>query len=144
MYSFKGYLHRWLTNVVQLAPFTSDKIRPLLHSSTEAAIKQCVGGDSGRACGFSWTSGTFDGKMGAGQQMNVLAAVSSLLVDHASAPLTAKSGGTSQGDVNAGSNSPFQREHSPITTGDKAGAGILTALVLAAATGTFGWMSWER
>lgn len=144
MYSFKGYLHRWLNNVLQLAPFTYDKITPILKTSTEGAIKQCVGGDSGRACGFSWTSGTFDGKMGAGQQMNVLAAVSGLLIDSASAPLTAKNGGTSQGDVNAGHNSPFQREHSPITTGDKAGAGILTALILAAATGTFGWMSWER
>ncbi|KEZ38781.1 Mannan endo-1,6-alpha-mannosidase [Scedosporium apiospermum] len=144
MYSFKGYVHRWLTNLVQLVPDTADKIKPVLKTSAQAAVNQCVGGDSQRACGFSWKSGKFDGKMGAGQQMNVLAAVSTLLVDSAKGPLTASSGGTSKGDVNAGSNSPYQREHAPITTGDRAGAGILTVIVLAAATGTFGWMSWER
>lgn len=144
MYSFKGYVHRWLTQATQLAPFMREKIRPVLKKSTEAAIKQCTGGDSGRECGFAWSSGKFDGKIGAGQQMNVLAAVSSLLVDNVDPPVTAKSGGTSKGDPNAGSGSVFDRDHRPITTGDKAGAGILTALVLAAATGTFGWMSWER
>ncbi|CAI4215376.1 unnamed protein product [Parascedosporium putredinis] len=128
MYSFKGYLHRWLNQVSQLAPFTSERIRPLLRTSAEAAIQKCIGGDSGRACGFSWTADAFDGKMGAGQQMNVLAAVSGLLI----------------GSAGPHSLPRPEREHRPLTTGDKAGAGILTALILAAATGTFGWMSWER
>lgn len=144
MYSFKGYLHRWLTQASQLAPFIADKVRPVLRSSTEAAIKQCTGGETGRECGFGWSSGKFDGKVGAGQQMNVLAAVSTLLVDNVDPPVTADSGGTSKGDPNAGSGSVFDRDLRPITTGDRAGAGILTALVLGAATGTFGWMSWER
>lgn len=144
MYSFKGYLHRWLTQAVQLAPFLADKIRPVLKSSTEAAIKQCTGGDSGRECGFGWSSGKFDGKVGAGQQMNVLAAVFTLLYDDVDPPLTSESGGTSKGDPNAGSGSVFDRNHRPITTGDRAGAGILTALILGAATGTFGWISWDR
>jgi mannan endo-1,6-alpha-mannosidase len=142
MYSFKGYIHRWLSTVTQLAPYTADKILPVLRKSAQAAIAQCVGGNDGRQCGFSWSSGKFDGKMGAGQQMNVLGAVSSLLITSARAPVTAKTGGTSQGDVNAGSNSDdFLRHDPPITAGDKAGASILTFIILASATGTFGWMS---
>lgn len=144
MFSFKGYLHRWLAQSTIIAPFIADRIRPVLRTSAEAAVKQCIGGESGRECGFSWSSGKFDGKIGVGQQMNVLGAVSSLLIDQARGPVTSTTGGTSEGDVNAGNNSPFMRTFKPITTGDKAGAGILTALILAAATGTFGWMSWDR
>jgi mannan endo-1,6-alpha-mannosidase len=142
MYSFKGYIHRWLSTITQLCPHTKETILPVLRKSTEAAVKQCVGGDSGRACGFSWSSGKFDGKMGAGQQMNVLGAVSALLVDKATGPVTAKTGGTSQGDPNAGADSDHvMKPFKPLTTADKAGAGILTFLILASAAGTFGWMS---
>ncbi|SPO01550.1 probable DFG5 protein [Cephalotrichum gorgonifer] len=141
MYSFKGYLHRWLAQTSLVAPFTADRIQPILRSSTEAAVKQCTGGDNGRECGFAWSSGKFDGKIGAGQQMSVLAAVTTLL-DPPNGPLTADTGGTSKGDPNAGG-APPDRVHRPITTGDKAGAGILTAMILAGAALTFGWMSWE-
>lgn len=142
MLSFKGYLHRWLATTSQLCPFVHDKIITLLKHSTEAAVAQCTGGSSGRACGFRWSSGAFDGSVGAGQTMNVLAAVSSLLIDEAAAPLTNDTGGTSTGDVNAGSHSDsFKKELREVTAGDKAGASILTLLLLAAATGTFGWMS---
>ena len=144
MYSFKGYVARWLTQASQLAPFIADKVLPVLRKSAEAAVKQCTGGESGRDCGFSWQSGVYDGKTGAGQQMNVLGAVSALLVGNVGGPVTADSGGTSKGDPNAGQGSIFNREWKPITTADKAGAGILTAMLLGAATGTFGWMSWER
>ena len=143
MYSYKGYLHRWLTQAGQLAPFIVDKIKPVLRSSAEAAVAQCTGGDNGRECGFGWASGEFDGKVGAGQQMSVRAAVSALLVDNADAPVTKDTGGTSEGNPDAGRGGHSDREHKEITTGDKAGAGILTALLLGAATGTFGWMSWE-
>ncbi|SPN97489.1 probable DFG5 protein [Cephalotrichum gorgonifer] len=144
MYSFKGYVHRWLAQSSQVAPFIAEKVMPLLRSSTEACVKQCTGGDNGRECGFAWSSGVFDGKIGAGQEMSALAAVSGLLTDLSKGPVTAETGGTSKGDPNAGSTNVLERDHRPITTGDKAGAGILTALILAAATGTFGWMSWER
>ena len=74
--------------------------------------------------------------------MNVLGAVSSLLIDEAKGPLTNETGGTSLGNPNAGSNSDdFTGKYPPIGTGGKAGAGILTLLILASATGTFTWMS---
>lgn len=142
MYSFKGYLHRWLSTVGQLAPFVHDKIKTTLQTSTEAAVAQCTGGDNGRTCGFHWSSKKFDGEIGAGQTMNVLGAVSSLLIDEARAPVTNATGGTSLGDPNAGSHGDdFQNNNTPLTTGDKAGAGILTLLILVGATSTFGWMS---
>lgn len=143
MLSFKGYDHRWMAATTQLAPFTHDTIMPVLQTSTEAAIKQCTGGDTGRQCGFEWSSGTFDGSVGAGQQMDALGAVMSLLVDYgASAPLTNTTGGTSVGDPNAGASSDtFLGQTTPATTGDKAGASIVTILILGMAVGTFGWMS---
>lgn len=143
MLSFKGYDHRWLAGTTQLAPFTHDQIMTVLKTSTEAAINQCTGGDTGRQCGFEWSSGTFDGSVGAGQQMNVLGAVTSLLVDMgASAPFTNSTGGTSAGNPNAGSGSDsFLGQSKPATAGDKAGASIITILILALAVGTFGWMS---
>lgn len=143
MFSFKGYVHRWLSVTAKLAPHTADKILPVLSKSAAAAIKQCTGGDNKRTCGFKWKSGVYDGKTGVGQQMNVLAAVSSLLMEKTPAPYTAKNGGTSKGNSDAGTkgDSNFQNHNKPIGTGDKAGAGILTLLVLAAACGMFGWIS---
>lgn len=142
MLSFKGYVHRWMAITTQLAPFTHDQIMAVLETSTKAAINQCTGGSSGRECGFQWSSGSFDNSVGAGQEMNVLGAVSSLLIDQVVAPVTNSTGGTSIGNNNAGSSSDtFRGSRTEPTTGDKAGASILTILILAAAASTFGWMS---
>lgn len=124
-----------------LAPFTYDTIMPVLKTSISAAVAQCTGGDNGRFCGFHWTTGVFDGKTGAGQQMNVLGGLTALL--SASPPLTNTTGGTSVGDPNAGSKEPTVKPLAEITVGDKAGAGILTAILIAGSLGAFGWMSFD-
>ncbi|KAK4121373.1 glycoside hydrolase family 76 protein [Parathielavia appendiculata] len=142
MLSFKGYLHRWLATATQVAPFLADTVLPVLQTSAEAAVATCTGGSNGRTCGFKWSTKAYDGTYGAGQQMNVLGAVSSLLVQEAKPPLTNSTGGTSKGDVNAGSHSDSSRgELRELTAGDKAGASILTIVILVSAVGTFGWMS---
>ncbi|KAJ0159358.1 Mannan endo-1,6-alpha-mannosidase DFG5 [Colletotrichum tanaceti] len=146
MLSFKGYVHRWLSVVTQIAPFMKDKILPVLRDSTEAAVNQCTGGATGRVCGFYWNDKVFvdpavDKTSGAGEQMNVLAAVSSLLIEGAEPPASNMTGGISKGDPDAGSKSKDNIEPEPITTADRAGAGILTAIVLAGGLGTWGWMS---
>jgi len=155
MLSFKGYVHRWLAVVTQIAPFTAEKILPTLRTSAEAAVKQCTGGDTGRRCGFYWSGGEYvdpavDKTTGAGEQMNVLAAVSSLLIDPQYAdpnrpvppPTTNATGGTSRGNYEAGSGSRGPtRVLSPVDAGDKAGAVILTILVLAGGIGCWAWMS---
>lgn len=147
MLSFKGYVHRWLAVVSQLVPDTIPIIRPMLQNSTRAAVNQCTGGATGRRCGFYWTGGQFvdpavDKTSGAGEAMNVLAAVSSLLIDEAPGPVTNKTGGTSKGDPEAGTKSLDGPEPlAPVTTGDRAGAAILTILLLASSVGTWSWMS---
>jgi mannan endo-1,6-alpha-mannosidase len=146
MLSFKGYVHRWMAVVTKVAPYTAEKILPTLRTSTEAAVKQCTGGPTGRRCGFYWQDGVFvdpavDKTSGAGEAMNVLAAVSSLLIDQAPPPATNETG-ISIGDYNAGSGSRDNSEPlAPITTADKAGAAILTMIILGGFAGTWGWMS---
>ncbi|CAI6097604.1 unnamed protein product [Clonostachys chloroleuca] len=142
MKSFKGYLHRWYATATKVAPFITDKVLPVLRLSTEAAITTCTGGALGRQCGFDWKNRTFDNNIGAGQQMNVLGALSSLLINNTAGPVSADTGGTSQGNPNAGSKSDdFRPTPKPVTAGDRAGAAILTILVVGAATALFIWIS---
>ncbi|CAJ2500686.1 Uu.00g035390.m01.CDS01 [Anthostomella pinea] len=143
MESYKGYLHRWMGNSIQLASYLHDKLYPVLKTSAQSAVNQCTGGDNGRMCGFHWTSGVYDGATGAGQQMDVLGALTALLIPGVAAPLTNSTGGTSQGNVNAGSNAPVMPQLAAITVGDKAGAGILTAIVITGALSAFAWMSMD-
>ncbi|KAK3296807.1 glycoside hydrolase family 76 protein [Chaetomium fimeti] len=143
MLSYKGYLHRWMAVATQVAPFLSGKVLPVLKKSTEAAVSTCTGEANGRTCGFKWNTGAYDGSHGAGQQMNVLGAVSSLLIAQSEPPVTNMTGGTSKGDPEAGTHSDRNKKNElrPITAGDKAGASILTILVIVSAVSTFGWMS---
>lgn len=81
---------------------------------------------------------TNDGSLGVGEQMAVLEAVQGNLVDGVPGWVSAVKGtGTSQGDVNAGTGSKTTSRLtiSPATTGDRVGAGILTALVLVGVIG---------
>ncbi|OAA44158.1 Mannan endo-1,6-alpha-mannosidase [Metarhizium rileyi] len=146
MLSYKGYVHRWLAVTTQVAPYTRDKILPVLTKSAQAAVKQCTGGATQRQCGFYWGLGRFvdpniDHTTGAGEQMNVLAAVSSLLIEKAEQPVTNETGGTSKGNPNAGGRDNGERPLKPVTSADKAGAGFLTFLLLGSGLGMFVWMS---
>lgn len=148
MFSFKSFVTRWLAQTTQVAPFTRDTIMPVLKTSAIAAAKQCSGGSNGRTCGLSWSKGTvWDGTQGVGQQMAAMSVVFTNLLQFEQGaqippPLTNSSGGTSVGDPNAGSQGTSNPEAiTPATAGDRAGAGILTALMLVSVTGMFGWMS---
>lgn len=151
MLSFKGFVARWMAMTTQLAPFTRDTILPVLRTSAQAAVKTCTGGDSGRMCGFKWHQDTWDGTTGAGHQMNALATLMSLLVTNneatasggdGGAPVTNATGGTSAGDVAGGyGEKPWERKITPITTADRAGAGILTVLLIGSFTGGAVWAS---
>lgn len=143
MEAYKGFVHRWLGYTAQVAPYTAAKIKPMIRSSVAAAVSQCTGGPNGRFCGFHWSTRQFDGAIGAGQQMNVLGALTAMLMpDQGGAPpLTNKTGGTSSGDYDAGGKSSVSKVVTPLTGGDRAGAGFLTALIIAGALGAFAWMS---
>ncbi|KAM0346928.1 hypothetical protein ACHAPU_005268 [Fusarium lateritium] len=145
--SFKGYLARWLAATTQLYSESNDKIMKLLKTSAQAAAKVCTGsptegykGPAGSACGFSWTTGAFDGSVGVGPQMNALSILMYTLVEGAKPPVTAKNGGTSKGNPGGGNTEGNDDEvakpkYKDITTADKAGAAILTLLVLAGVIG---------
>lgn len=140
--TFKGYLLRWLAHTWQMAPFTRDDIMPLLQKAGEAAAAACVGptienfrGHDGTACGFTWlpsNKGPFDGKVGLGSQMNAVDAFMYNLVADPRPPVTNATGGTSKGNSGGGvSDKKKLPADRPLTTGDKVGAGFVTALLVA-------------
>ncbi|CAK1364734.1 Mannan endo-1,6-alpha-mannosidase DCW1 [Cercospora beticola] len=139
--TFKAYLSRWMAASVKVAPWTHDKIMPLIRQSALAAAKSCTGGDDGTTCGTDWLNGEWDGAFGVGQQMNALEVIQSNMIDAVSGPLGNGTGATSVGDVNAGTggDEPYTVP-GIITTADRAGAWVLTVLVVGGLSGTFFWM----
>lgn len=137
--SFKAYLSRWLAATTKWAPWTSSTIMPLLEASSVAAAAQCTGGSNGQMCGLRWTlDGAWDNSTGIGQQMAAMEVTLANMINYSDAPATSNTGGTSQGDPNAGGSDIGRTDPEtssvrsrPITGGDRAGAGILTALVIA-------------
>jgi hypothetical protein len=130
--SFKAYLARWMAVATQLAPFTHDQIIPRLRSSAQGAASQCSGLD-GTTCGRFWNQSTWSGHQGVGEQMSALSVIQSMLVGQRDPPVGQDTGGTSKGDPNAGTQGnsptdPFATD--PVKTADRAGAGIITALML--------------
>ena len=82
--------------------------------------------------------------MGVGQQMSALEVIQANLIDLVPVPVTNKTGGTSQGNVAAGgglggSSNPALSQN-PITGRDRAGAGVLTTIVLISVIGGAWWM----
>ncbi|KAJ5994742.1 Mannan endo-1-6-alpha-mannosidase DCW1 [Penicillium waksmanii] len=132
--SFKAYMSRWMADVTQLAPHTYDIIINKLRVTAQAAVAQCQGGDTGTYCGFRWASGSYDGTIGVGQQMGTLDVLQSLLVKDIGGPVTSTTGGSSEGNSAAGTDSDETEEEiqwDHITNGDRAGAAILTAATVA-------------
>jgi mannan endo-1,6-alpha-mannosidase len=138
--SFKAYFARWMAATSKVAPFTASTVMPLLKTSAEGALKTCTGGADGNQCGQKWTQG-WDGSLGVGEQMSVLEVLQSNLAPYVSGPVTANTGGTSVGDPSAGGNSAKTVNFNAITGGDRAGAGILTTLVLMVMFSGSYWMA---
>lgn len=145
--SFKAYLSRWMAATTQLAPFSQNFISPKLKASAQGAAQQCSGGADGTTCGRTWHSATWDGKTGVGEQMSALSIIQANLISKVAGPVSAAKGGTSKGDPSAGTKGDNPNQildpsmTSTITTGDEAGAGILTALVLGSLLGCVWWIS---
>lgn len=127
------------------APFIYNQAMIYISASATAAALQCSGGPNGQMCGQKWTMGAkWDGTMGVGQQMSALEVIQANLIDTVYTPVTNKTGGTSKGNVAAGGSSGTSSDpalgKNTVTTADKAGAGILTTLVLIAVIGGAWWM----
>ena len=140
--SFKAYFARWMAATIVRAPFTRDLLKPILETSATAAVATCTGGQDGNQCGLTWTSSSFDGSMGVGEQMAVLEVIQSNLVDYVQAPATAENG-LSKGDPTAGTKGavgPADLNKSPITTMDRVGAWVMTILIVITIVGAMIWL----
>lgn len=142
--TFKAYLSRWMAATTKVAPFTEPTIMKYITTSAQAAAQQCDGGASGRACGEHWTAGsTYDGKYGVGEQMSALSVIQATLIGSAPELVTNNTGGTSEGNSAGGSGSTTSKDgpvDTPVTSGDRAGAGLLTAVMVAGVLGGVGFM----
>ena len=141
--SFKAYLARWMAMAAVKAPFTYDRLKPILETSAEAAVATCTGGSDGNQCGLRWTQRSFDNSVGVGEQMSALEVIQANLIDYVAGPVSADTGGTSEGDPNAGTGSrvgPGDLDRSTVTTADRAGAGILTVLIVLFVVGGAWWL----
>lgn len=148
--SFKAYLSRWMGYTAIVAPFTRDTIYPLLQKSAQAAAAQCihgtVNGPDPVGCNIRWSPRPdLDAQFGiepdVGQQMAGMEVIQNLLLTSVAGPVTESTGGLSKSDPEAGANAP----KSPIvfgsvTTGDKAGASILTMVVVVSILVGAWWM----
>jgi hypothetical protein len=127
-WSFKAYLSRWLGLAAQLAPFTAAQIAPILQHNAKAAAKVC---NDLNQCGSRWTFDKFDGSTGVGQQMSALSVITANLFKQVKKPVTADTGGTSIGNPGAGTGNPTVLvKFDPVETKDRAGAWIITIMVL--------------
>ncbi|KAK6197081.1 cell wall mannosidase [Scheffersomyces amazonensis] len=139
--SFRSLFARCLglTNVLVNSTDITSQIEHWLDVSSVAAAQSCSGGSDGVTCGFNWSVQGWDGVYGLGEQQSALETVLSLLTEM---PLSAKTGGVSQSEVNAGLNTQdtINRNVISISTKDKAGAGVLTAVVLAIILAGGVWM----
>lgn len=121
-----------MADIAKIAPFTYDTIMKRLQASATAAAAQCSGGDTGTYCGTTWTTGSYDGTKGVGQQISALEVVQVTLLDTVAGPLTADTGGSSTGDSSAGTSDsahvPDRRE--PVAKKDRVRAGVVTAVLV--------------
>jgi len=139
--SFKGFLAHWMASTTQMVPYTYNRIWPLLQKSAQGAAGQCSGGENGTTCGQQWNTTTYDGTTFPGNEMSALAVIQALLTIFKHAPVTSDTGGTSKSDPGAGNdNTVVNIYYAPITTGAKAGAGILTTVLIILTVGGGWWM----
>ena len=144
--SFKAYLARWLAVTIQMAPYTREKIMPRLQASAKGAAQTCTGpserGAGNFACGMRWWKTGFDGIKGLGQQISALNILTVLLVDSVPPPYSRETGGKSKGnpDLGKGSEDTVPDFFEPVSAGDRAGAAILTILVVGFWIGGAWWL----
>lgn len=141
--SFRSLFSRCLSLTASLMPDIHDKIyNDWLVPSAKGAAAACSGGTDGITCGQNWAIGSWDGLYGLGEQMSALEVIMGLSASR-NTPLTPHTGGSNVGaDISAGNDTTMSVNHNQISvsTGDKAGAAVLTAVVLGTILGGAIWM----
>lgn len=140
--SFKAIFSRFLGHACILAPPMADEIQGYLASTFPYVLKSCSGGSDGHTCGLDWSKGAWDGYYGLGEQMSALEVILNRLVFTKPPPLTLATGASSPTNATAGQRRTQAEIFREITvTGkDKAGAGVITAVVLICLLAASWWM----
>ncbi|KAE8153813.1 glycosyl hydrolase family 76-domain-containing protein [Aspergillus avenaceus] len=145
--TFKSLVTAWLALTTTIMPYTVDVIMPKLQGSAIGAAKQCSGPSPDKKCGQRWYLDEYDGTTGLREHMCALSVFTANMLPFkeesgGKGPVTSDTGGTSKSDPTAGTGSrkPEQNEPREITTGDRAGAGVVTVVVVGAWLGLVAWM----
>ncbi|CAI7674824.1 unnamed protein product [Penicillium pancosmium] len=141
--TFKAYYASWLGFMSLIVPSNvTESTMAKFKTSAVAAGQQCSGGKDGKHCGIRWTmQAQWDKTTGLEQEMAVLGVLNAIMVPFKQqGPYNVDNGGESKSDPNAGV------DHDPktrtITSGDRAGAGILTAVFIATWVAGLAWAIW--
>ncbi|GAV55207.1 hypothetical protein ZYGR_0AS05310 [Zygosaccharomyces rouxii] len=141
--TFKSIFSRMLGLTSVLVPPVSDQVDKLLNTSAEAAAKSCSGGIDGHTCGLDWFKGSWDNQYGLGEQMSALEVIQNTLIHNFDPPYKESTGGSSKGDAAAGLNTTTTnvlQKKLQIKSKDRAGAAIITGVVLMVVIGGSVWM----
>ncbi|QFZ25251.1 putative 6-D-mannanase [Clavispora lusitaniae] len=141
--SFRSLFARCLSLTAGLMPEHFDQIyNNWIVPSAKAAAGSCSGGSDHITCGENWSVDGWDGKYGLGEQISAGETIMALITSK-NTPLTPKTGGSDSGaNVDAGNStlSTVNRNKITITGKDRAGAGVLTAIVLGVILAGSVWM----
>lgn len=141
--SFRSLFARTLGLTASLMPDFRDQILDdWLLPSAKAAAASCSGGDDHITCGENWSVDGYDGMYGLGEQISAGETIMALITSN-HGPLTPATGALSSGsNVDAGNLTATitNANQLDISTKDKAGAAILTAVVLGSLLGGSVWM----
>lgn len=139
--SFKSITSQFLGATARLVSEYSDQVMEILDTSAKGAAESCSGGSDGHTCGMDWTSGSYDGEYGLGEQISALEVMQNTLVLQFDGPFD-NSTGSSKGNTAEGLG--YESSSNPhkitVTTRDKAAAGIVTAIVLGIVVALGVWM----
>ena len=132
----------WLADIALLVPALKEKILPRLQVSAEGAAKSCTGGGQ-NLCGNRWYGG-YDGQNSMENAISgsqIMSAVMLKFLDPSSNPVSTTTGGNGTSNPNAGTGQTQEAAPlRPITTADKAGAGILAVVFVASMIGGAAFM----
>ncbi|KAK6824586.1 glycoside hydrolase family 76 protein [Apiospora arundinis] len=138
MKMYKGMLHRALGKTMQLAPYTKDKILPVLKTSAAAAVKTCTEGQNQRLCSAYWAEDSdveAGAKDGAAAQLAVLNALNSVLMAN---PQSGGNGSSPAGGSGSNAGGNGQEGSTDATGGKKDSPGSMGASTTVSTAALFG------
>ncbi|KAG0675841.1 hypothetical protein C6P40_001508 [Pichia californica] len=91
--AFRAIVANSLGNVAQLVPEYKDRVLKIINASAKGAAASCSGGSDGVTCGKDWSTGSWDGLYGLGEQISALEIIQNTVITDLELPCTDKSCG---------------------------------------------------